>query len=261
MANEHQIHVGTSGYSFPDWHGVFYPPEIPKTKMLDYYQYHFKTVEINSTYYRIPPITIMQRIEQKTSPDFRFMVKLPGQYSHARTIESNEHQSFVRCLEPMKIQGKLKGLLSQFPFSFKHSQVNIKYLKHLKTLFPDDPLFIEFRHVSWNRNEVIEFLKSENLGYVTVDAPRLDGLFPFRPDLTNGTAYFRLHGRNPDNWWDTSQGDRYDYNYTEPEIKDMVAPIKHLQEYGNVYVFFNNCHAGQAILNAELLKQVLGLDL
>lgn len=260
MVTTNQIYVGTSGYSFSDWYNVFYPHEIPKTKMLDYYQYHFKTVEINSTYYRIPTINIMERIELKTSPDFQFMIKLPAQYSHIRKIESAEHQAFVKCLQPLKNRGKLKGLLSQFPFSFKYSTANQEYIQRLKESFPDDPIFIEFRHISWCRDDVISFLQVQNLGYVTVDAPKLDGLYPFYPEVTNGTSYLRLHGRNSRTWWNSASGDRYDYTYSEEEIRNLVPPIKRLQEFGNVYVFFNNCHAGQAILNAELLKQFLGLD-
>ena len=80
-----QVRVGTSGYSFEDWRGSFYPEKIARGKMLDQYVLHFDTVEINSTYYRIPHPAVMHNIVKKAPEGFDFMIKAPQSFTHRRT--------------------------------------------------------------------------------------------------------------------------------------------------------------------------------
>jgi uncharacterized protein YecE (DUF72 family) len=98
-----------------------------------------------------------------------------------------------------------------------------------------------------------------------VDEPRLKGLVPPIARVTAGIGYVRLHGRNAKNWWRGSSGgggDRYDYLYSEEELKEWVTKIKGMvREATKTYVFFNNCHAGQAARNAKLMKELLSLPL
>ncbi len=256
-----ELHIGTSGYSFQDWVGPFYPFNWPKNKMLDYYQDRFDTVEINSTYYHIPHPAVMEKIEAKTPPQFQFMVKIPQQFSHELKLEHKSVDAFLQAVHPLTNNGKLKGYLAQFPYRFKYSEKNIKYINDLHRSLDNIPLFIEFRHVSWYHKQTLEFLKNDQLGYVIVDAPKLKGLFPYHAHQTTDISYFRLHGRNQANWWDSGGGDRYDYLYSENELKSFIPDLKYqIEQSSAVYVFFNNCHAGQAVANAELLRQLLNLE-
>jgi len=79
-----KLSIGTSGYSYEDWKGVFYPPKISKSKMLEFYTQHFKSVEINATYYTIPNYSVFERLVQKTPADFEFVVKVNKETTHVR---------------------------------------------------------------------------------------------------------------------------------------------------------------------------------
>lgn len=253
------IKIGTSGYSFDDWKGTFYPADIKKGKMFDYYVKHFSVVEINSTYYRIPHPAVMANIEKKSPEDFEFIVKTPNTVTHKRKDIETAVKEFNNCLEPMAEPGKLKGLLAQFPYSFKFSQVNLDYVRYCRELLKQYPLFVEFRHNSWVNRQMYDAFKVGDIGYVSVDEPQLPGLL--KPDAFNTTdsAYIRLHGRNAGMWWDGGPL-RYDYDYSPEELEEWKKKIEKLQEKARkVYIFFNNCHLGQAVKNAREMMQLLNL--
>ncbi len=254
-----EIKIGTSGYSFEDWIGTFYPEDIQKGKMLDYYIKHFPTVEINSTYYRIPHPAVMANIEKKTPDNFEFMVKTPSTVTHKRKNIKSSVDEFKECLKPMQESGKLKGLLAQFPYSFKYDEKNLDYIKRCREMLSDYPLFVEFRHAGWVNRRMYDAFKADDIGYVAVDEPPLPGLL--KPDLfnTTDTAYIRLHGRNAEKWWDGGPL-RYDYDYKPEELEEWKNKLKKIEEKAKkVYIFFNNCHLGQAVKNARELMQSLGL--
>jgi uncharacterized protein YecE (DUF72 family) len=229
--------------------------------MLDYYVRIFKTVEINSTYYRIPHPRVLEQIERKTPPGFEFIVKLNRSITHERSASSRTYSDFRKTLEPLDLACKLSGLLAQFPWGFQRSSDNSDYLCRIKESLSDTPLFVEFRHDSWDQDDTYEFLSENKIGFCVVDEPRLKGLMPPVVRATTNTGYVRLHGRNAQNWWGKGNGDRYDYLYSEAELKRWVEKVGQLAaEVQKVYVFFNNCHAGQAARNAKLMKSMLGED-
>jgi uncharacterized protein YecE (DUF72 family) len=256
---ESEIRIGTSGYSFPGWQGNFYPEKIDKGKMLDHYVNYFSTVEINSTYYRIPHPAVMYNIVKKAPKGFDFIVKVPQSFTHRRTDLDKDISLFHEAIKPINEANKLSGLLAQFPYSFKFSSDSLDYISICKDIVYPIPLFVEFRHNSWVNRSMYDRLKSENIGYVAVDEPDLPGLL--KPDAfaTTNTAYIRLHGRNKDKWWDG--GDlRYDYDYSSSELEDWRdKTIKLKAKVKKVYIFFNNCHHGQAAKNALEFKSMLGL--
>ena len=257
--NSMDIKIGTSGYSFQDWIGPFYPSGIEKGKMLDYYINYFSTVEINSTYYRIPHPAVMANIERKTPKGFEFIVKTPDIMTHKRQNVESKLPDFLECLKPMHEAGKLKGLLAQFPYSFRFSSANLEYVNYCAKILRPHSLYAEFRHESWINREMYNKLKESGVGYVAVDEPPLAGLV--KPELfnTTGTAYVRLHGRNIEQWWHGGAL-RYDYNYNEKELQEWKEKIEKMKgKTDKVFVFFNNCHLGQAVKNARQMMSMLNL--
>jgi uncharacterized protein YecE (DUF72 family) len=253
------IRIGTSGYSFEDWKGNFYPDKIEKGKMLDYYVRFFPTVEINSTYYRIPHPAVMANIVKKAPDNFDFMVKVPQSFTHRRTDLDKDIDQFRTAMAPMIESGKLSGLLAQFPYSFKFSQDSLDYISICRDAVAPHPLFVEFRHNGWVNRPMYDRLKSEQIGYVCVDEPVLPGLL--NPDLfaTTDAAYVRLHGRNKDKWWEGGPL-RYDYDYSEEELNEWKAKLLKIKDkVKKIYIYFNNCHLGQASGNARQFMDMLGL--
>ena len=253
-----KILVGTSGYSFDDWVGTFYERGIRKGDMLSFYVNHFPTVEVNSTYYRIPHPAVLHQMDKKTPPGFEFIIKANKSMTHGLDAGVDTYSQFLDILEPIKEADKFSGVLAQFPWGFKNTPSARDHLKSLRENLPEMPLFAEFRHMSWIKDEVFALLENLNIGYCCVDEPRLKGLVPPLAKATTDTAYVRLHGRNAKNWWGRGGGDRYDYLYSKEELKEWVDKIRDLAAKAKkTYVFFNNCHAGQAASNAKLMQELL----
>lgn len=256
------IFVGTSGWSFRDWGGTFYPPGIPEGRMLNFYARKFSAVEVNSTYYRLPHPRVMSQIEAKTPPGFRFTVKLPGDVTHRGSRDQALFAEFLRVIEPLEAAGKFHGALAQFPWSFRDTPDNRDYLRLLGRSLSDRPIFVEFRNDSWAREGTFDLLSESGLGYCAVDEPRLKGLFPPIVRSTRDVGYIRFHGRNARDWWAGGRGehDRYNYLYSKSELKEWVGQVRDLaSRTQDTFVFFNNCHAGRAAENALQMVQLLGL--
>lgn len=254
------IHIGTSGYSFRDWIGPFYPPGTRSTDMLRHYARRFGTVEINATYYRLPPPATFAQMAERTPPDFRFTVKLPKEITHDRTLELGTYDAFLRAIAPLDAAGKFHGALAQFPFAFRASSENRDFLHILRLGLGRIPLFVEFRHDSWAGEETFALLDDIDAGFCSVDEPKLRGLFPPLVRSVGSVAYFRFHGRNGARWWSGDNSTRYDYLYDEQELEEWATKIRTLAERTReTYVFFNNCHAGAAARNALRMQELLEL--
>jgi uncharacterized protein YecE (DUF72 family) len=274
-----RIFVGTSGYSFADWVGPFYPPGTRPGDFLSFYARHFDTVEVNSTYYRIPSPRAIEQMERKTPPGFRFMVKLNQAMTHERSLEAGLVRDFRAALEPLKGAGKYDGLLAQFPWGFRRTPQNESHLAALRDSLAGEPLFVEFRHASWALPDMPERLRDKRLGFCAVDEPALAGLMPPVAWITAEDAYVRFHGRNAQNWWGSRSAagtsaavtagaspratgaasvDRYDYDYSADELKEWVQKVRELAgQARRTYLFFNNCHAGHAARSAKLMQKLL----
>jgi len=152
--------------------------------------------------------------------------------------------------------------LAQFPWSFKNTEENRKYLKSYNDQLAEYPLIVEFRHISWISEPLFSFLRSLGVSYCVVDEPNLPGLLPPKVEATANLGYVRFHGRNTKTWWEGDSSQRYNYLYTEQELKEWVPKIKQLTaSTEETYVFFNNCHAGYAAKNAKTMQSILQPDL
>ena len=250
--------AGTSGYYYDDWRKVFYPPDLPNYEMLVFYAGHFNTVEINATYYKIPSAQTFQRMVENTPEHFRFIVKTHQETTHRRLENKTALDKLTKSVMPLISSGKFSGYLAQFPFSFKNSEQNRKYLIQTKQFLNDAPLFVEFRNASWLKEQLPDFLKQNQIGYVNVDEPHLAGLLPMQDIVTTGTGYIRMHGRNAADWWQGKGSARYNYEYQENELNEWLTNISNiLRKTFKTYIFFNNHPNGQAVKNAKQMIELL----
>lgn len=261
------IKVGTSGFSFPDWKGMVYPPGLPEREMLSFYEKElgFHVLEVNFTYYTLPSQKSFSAMSQKTSGDFEFVIKSYKGMTHeirnketGKMIDNQEtFKKFKYSLAPLIGDGKLAGVLAQFPYGFFPNRENVGYLEKFKEEMGGVPLVFEFRNQTWMKEGTFEFLSKNGVGFCIVDEPKLPKLMPYLPRVTSEIGYFRFHGRNP-NWFNVPTSVRYDYLYSEKELKEFVPDIKDIsKKAARTFVFFNNCHAGSAAKNATQMAKLL----
>lgn len=261
------IQIGTSGFSYEDWKGFFYPPDLKRSDMLSFYARYFPAVEINSTYYRLPdPATTFQMV-RKVPEGFEFVMKAHQEMTHADQFQPQAFAQFREALAPMRDAGMLGCVLAQFPWSFKRTPQNEGYLRKFRQELEDVPLVIEFRNAGWVGEDVFDLLRGLEVGYCCVDEPRLKGLVPPVEVATSRVGYVRFHGRNAEKWWHHEHAwERYNYLYSAEELQEWVPKIQQLADQTDkTYVFFNNHYQGKAGHNAaqmaELLNQKLPLPL
>ena len=132
------------------------------------------------------------------------------------------------------------------------------HIRKLKDQFAGYESIIEFRNARWFEEQYFDLLRELSLGFCIVDEPKLKGLMPFLPVLTSTTGYFRFHGRNR-SWFREPVDIRYDYLYSEKELRGFVKPIMDIasRASGDTFVFFNNCHSGKAARNALMMIELL----
>jgi uncharacterized protein YecE (DUF72 family) len=258
MTEKSHIFIGTSGYHYDDWREVFYPSGLPANKMLEFYTQHFEVVEINATYYTIPHYKTFEKLAERTPTDFQFIVKVNQETTHRRKENESSLHKLSESVKPLIDAGKFNGYLAQFPYSFKNNEFNRKYLIDTKKLLKTAQLFAEFRNFTWNKPQIAPFLESNDIGYVNVDEPPLQGLLPKQEIVTNKIGYLRFHGRNEDKWWDGKGSERYDYEYPEEQLNEWLTNISNiLRKTFKTYVFFNNHPTGKAVKNAKQMIEIL----
>lgn len=250
-----EILVGTSGYSYKDWKSVFYPPELPQDRWLDHFADQFQFCELNFSYYRMPSYTQMQRY---TDYPVRFAIKAHQSLTHERENAEQSAPEFREAVLALAESDRLAAVLFQFPFSFHNTEMNREYLFKCLEWFNDMPAIVEFRHPAWITGDVIMSLKEVGAGICLTDSPRVRGSMPVFQAVTSNNAYLRFHGRNRENWWDGDNVSRYDYLYTEDELREWLPRISQMaKEAQTIYIAFNNHARGQAIQNARMLKDIL----
>ena len=250
--------IGTSGFSYDDWKGTFYPERMDKSGMLAFYCSVFNTVEVNVTYYTIPGYSAFEKMNAKTPDNFEFVVKVNQETTHRRKENRKSIAQLLESIKPLQESSKLGGLLAQFPYSFKNNEQNRKYILQTREYVNDVPFFVEFRNDGWDKDALSGFLKANDIGYVNVDEPALDGLIPQQDWLTNKTGYVRFHGRNKKMWWDGQGSQRYDYAYSSDELQEWLIRISDiLKKSYKAYIFFNNHPKGNAPQNAQTLTTLI----
>ena len=276
------ILVGCSGWSYDDWVGKFYPLELARKRgeWFSYYAQFFKTVEINSTFYRPPGELQVQSWIRKGRdlPGFEYSVKVPQLVTHRALVEADLERaifwaaSFERtCVGPLAESSLLGAVLLQLSPYFKNRPSSIDMLKKVLDAVSHQKYnyAVEFRHNSWldeSRNELdpaaLEILRDRNIARVLIDGPGIHA----GKKLTADHAYVRFHGRNCDIWYtgekeDDHRLDRYDYLYSREQLEPWVSRISQAElEAAKVRVYFNNHARSKSVRNAFLLMDMLLIE-
>jgi uncharacterized protein YecE (DUF72 family) len=277
--------------------GRFYPAEAKSAEArLQFYASQFRLVEVDSTYYAMPNEATARLWVERTGADFTFdlktfrlftmhptpLVSLPKDIREALPKDTAEKKNiyqkdlppevinelwsrFERALLPLDSAGKLGTVLFQFPPWYLPGDEQRDYILTCKQKLPQYRIAVEFRHNSWvnekNKERTITFLRDNNLPYVCVDEPQgFKSSVPAITQATSDIALVRFHGRNRATW--EKQGittaERFNYLYSENELKEWVPRINYLAEKTQqCHVLFNNCHEDKAVSNARQIKLML----
>lgn len=248
--------IGTSGFSYTDWREYFYPKDLKKSDFLRYYSRHFRTTEVNSTYYLMPSLQTVESMVRKTPDDFIFSVKANQIFTHKRFYTRSDVEKMKEIA--LAFGKKLGVLLFQFPYSFHRNQENEDYVKKLRGDFLDFEVAFEFRSYEWFSQSVYRLLEKLDCALVCVDEPRIRGLPPSVFVATiKRFAYIRFHGRNAEKWYEHKlPSERYDYMYSREELEEWADKIKSSQ-VDRFYIYFNNHPRAQAVQNAKMMERLI----
>jgi uncharacterized protein YecE (DUF72 family) len=271
-----RIRIGTAGWSYKDWDGILYPPEVTRKKIhpVEFLARFFDVIEINTSFYgHIRPELgrLWSRKAAAVNPNFLFTAKLHRSFTHsplavmeptsAASIRPNDQDERLarEGLDSLAAEGKLGALLIQFPVSFKNTSLNREYLEQLLRQFIEYPRVVEVRHESWDNPETIAEFMRQSVGFCNIDQPLLGRSLAPTEHVTSGVGYVRLHGRNYEQWFDSdNRNDRYNYLYKPAELekwKEKIEIIAHRAE--STYVIANNHFQAKAAVNALELKHLL----
>lgn len=234
--------IGTSGWSYKHWEGKFYPEGLKATDWLGYYCRHFNTVEVNTTFYRLPFKGMITGWLKKAPPGFGFVIKGNRRVTHFRKLHNigDPLNALLERLEPLR--EKILCILWQLPPSMK---LDLALLEGFLAQLPETFRYaIEFRHASWIESRTFYILEKYQVAHCTVSAPGL----PCNLTVTADFAYIRLHGIN--GW--------YNYNYTQDDLlwwRDEIQKIGKGVE--KVLAYFNNDFDAYAVKNALRLQDLL----
>jgi uncharacterized protein YecE (DUF72 family) len=271
-----RILIGTAGWSYKDWDGVFYPPGMQHRKQhaLEYLAQCFDVVEINTSFYgHIKPelAKLWSRKVETVNPKFMFTAKLHRSFTHSPLSETeptsavsikpnDEDERLAReGLDALASTGKLGALLIQFPVSFKNTALNREYVDTLLRQFIEFPRVLEVRHCSWDNPETVASFAQKNVAFCNIDQPLIGKSLEATEHVTSPVGYVRLHGRNYDQWFEAENcKERYNYLYKEPELAVWKEKIERIAQKAEVtYVVANNHNLGKAGVNALELKHML----
>jgi len=284
--NSSNVLIGTSGWSYPagegTWNGIFYPVAGKRPRgsgrfdELRFYAEHFNTVEVNSSFYRIPSVKTTRSWAERTPKGFEFSLKLFQKFTHPEMfhkatgadpsdLDQKDVDEFRAALDPIASAGKLGALLAQFPASFKNEPNTRGYLEWLLARFAEYDLAVELRHKSWSDDprDTLQLLAEHGAAWAQIDEPKFR--LSIRQNLLPNVRtfyYLRLHGRNAAQWWSHEKSeDRYNYFYSAKELEPIADATKEAsREVKKAYLYANNHFSAKSVANAAILKHQLGQD-
>lgn len=247
--------IGTSGFSYSHWQGLFYPPDLKQKDWLRFYSQHFDTVEVNATFYHSMKPATFEKWRKAVGSSFVFSIKASRFITHIKRLKGCENplknlMDGIRALRrvsnevgPRKARSNLLDVvLFQLPSRWR---ANPERLKAFVKILPKDFRFaFEFRDESWLTPEIYEILKRANCALVIQDSPD----WPKAEEITADFTYLRFHGAKK----------LYSSSYTQKELESWAKKIKNWLKKGfDVYSYFNNDALGHAVENAKTLKDLV----
>lgn len=239
----HRVYIGTSGWNYDHWKGIFYPKELPTSGWLAHYAHYFDSVEINYSFYRLPERADFEKWRAETPEDFTFAVKASRYLTHRKKLREPAEPLDRMMSRVRGLQEKLGPILYQLPPRWK---VNLERLREFLSLLPRDVRHVmEFRDPTWQTDEVCDLLRAHSVGYCIMSAPDLPRIMV----VTAPFAYIRMHNGGYD-----TEG-----NYEDAQLEWWAGQIASLANEVEVYTYFNNDYRGFAVRNALTLKRMLGI--
>jgi len=218
------LYVGTSGYSYKEWKGTFYPEDMPEKQMLRFYGEHFRTVEINNTFYRMPKASVLEAWAGEVPAEFKFVLKAPQRITHIQRLKDAGDSVSYLLKVAVALKERLGPLLFQLPPYLKKDAAR---LREFLALLPREPRSaFEFRHQSWFDSEVFDLLRERQAVLCIAEAEN-DLEIPFVS--TADWGYLRL--RRPD--------------YGDAELAAWVNRVRQ-QKWSEAFVFFKHEDEGKA---------------
>lgn len=212
------LFVGTSGYSYKEWKGSFYPEKIPARDMLSYYAGRLSTVEINATFYRMPQTSMLENWKEQVPPEFRFSLKAPQRITHFKRLKETEEETKYFLDTAAVLADQLGVVLFQLPPNLKKDLPRLE--EFLRQLPATTPAAFEFRHPTWFDDDVLDLLRRTNRPLVVSDT---DDMPTTHIDKTADWGYLRLRR----------------VNYSEENLKEWAARIGN-QSWKETFVFFKH---------------------
>lgn len=276
QAAAHDLRIGTAGWSYKDWEGIFYPSGMQQRRQhpLEYLARFFDTTEINTSFDRpLKPelAKLWCRKVEAVNRKFLFTAKLYRAFTHsplslteptsAASIRPTDEDE-IRTregLDAIANEGRLGALLIQFPVSFKNTSLNREYLERLLRQFIEYPRVVEVRHSSWNDAATIASFTQDNVGFCNIDQPLIGQSLAPAEHVTGTVGYIRLYGRNYEQWFDSdNRNDRCNHLYSERELAGWKERIESIAERAQTtYVITNNYFESKAGVNALELKAMI----
>jgi uncharacterized protein YecE (DUF72 family) len=239
------IRIGCSGWNYRSWAGDFYPKGCAQRRWLEYYARHFDTVEVNTTFYRLPNRDAVARWVEQTPPDFLFTVKSSRYLTHIKRLTDMDRgvQRLWERLQPLVDSPKMGPVLWQLPATFKRDDDRLAHA--LQKLPPGHHAF-EFRDPSWFVEETLDLLREHDVALTIGDRPETDAFQTH--DITADFTLIRFHYGH--------RGRRG--NYSESELGEWARRIAGWSASGTaVFAYFNNDWEGFAPRNAARLQQLV----
>jgi len=234
------LHIGTSGWSYPHWRGLFYPEDLPAKDWFGYYGRQFCTVEINMTFYRYPNPETLKGWMEKAPPGFTFGFKANRRITHIKRIKDVGPELRYFYILADNLKKKLGCILFQLPPSIR---LDLPLLRDfIETLSPDYKNVIEFRHVSWFDEKTYDLLRERGVIFCNASSAKV----PHTAIKTADTVYFRFHGLTGG----------YMYRYTDEELAEWADRIRKT-EAAEAFAYFNNDYEARAVENARTLARLL----
>ncbi|WP_280769421.1 DUF72 domain-containing protein [Salipaludibacillus daqingensis] len=268
------INIGLTGWGD---HPTLYEHIHSANEKLLAYASHFPIVELDTSFYAIPPKRNIDKWIYETPDSFQFIAKAyQGITGHQRgdiPFETKEEMfdAFKTTFEPMKNAGKLAMVLCQFPPWFDCQKKHVNYLNVVRDQLQDYEVALEFRHQSWYnekyKENTLAFMKENNWIHSICDEPQAgQRSVPFVPVVTNNKAFVRFHGRNVAAWTKPVKGQewrdvRYLYDYSKEELTELSEKVEQISNaVDHTYVVFNNNSGGHAASNAKTFIEKLNVS-